>query len=213
MSIDLSALPVDSNMKDVPIDDVLMAYKTNMSTGLSAASADRRFAVIGPNEIPRKKQSKIMQFLSFVLNPLSYVMEAAAVVAIAVANGQGEAPDWEDFVGILLLLLLNATVGYVEESKAGDAVEALMASLSPSAHVKRDSLFQETEARLLVPGDVVAVKLGDIVPADVKVVTCENVKADQAAMTGESLPVSKEPGDLLFSGTTINQGHGEGIVI
>jgi H+-transporting ATPase len=211
-SIDLSSLP-SAPMKDIPLEDVLVAYKTDKNTGLSTASAERRLAVIGPNEIPRKKKSKIMRFLSFVLNPLSYVMESAALVAIVLANGEHLPPDWQDFVGIVFLLLLNATVGYYEESKAGDAVEALMASLSATAHVKRDSVFRELESRLLVPGDVVAVKLGDIVPADVKVVSCENVKADQAAMTGESLPVSKSPGDLLFSGTTIKQGHGEGIVV
>jgi H+-transporting ATPase len=212
-SIDLSALPIGANMKDIPIEEVLLAYKTNASTGLSSSSAERRLSVVGPNEIPRKKQSKILRFLSFILNPLSYVMECAALVAIVLANGEHREPDWQDFVGIVFLLLLNATVGYVEEAKAGDAVDALMASLSPTAHVKRDSAFSEIQARLLVPGDVVAVKLGDIVPADLKLVSCENIKADQAAMTGESLPVSKISGDLLFSGTTIKQGSGEGIVV
>jgi H+-transporting ATPase len=205
-SIDLSSLPIGANMKDIP-------YKTDTASGLTTTSAERRLAVGGPNEIPRKKQSKILRFLSFVLNPLSYVMECAALVAIAVANGEKRPPDWEDFVGIVFLLMLNATVGYFEEAKAGDAVDALMASLSPTAHVKRDGSFAEIQARLLVPGDVVAVKLGDIVPADLKLVSGENVKADQAAMTGESLPVSKAAGDLLYSGTTIKQGNGEGIVV
>jgi H+-transporting ATPase len=140
-------------------------------------------------------------------------MEAAAIVAIAVANGGGQPPDWQDFVGIVFLLLLNATVGYLEESKAGDAVEAMMASLSLTAKVKRDEAWSTMEAKALVPGDLVAIKLGDVVPADVKIARCENVKVDQSGMTGESLPVAKNVGDLLFSGSTVKIGEAEGVVV
>lgn len=99
-------------------------------------------------------------------NPLSWVMEAAAIVAIGISNGGGKAPDWEDFVGILLLLFLNSIIGFVEQRNAGNAVKALMKSLAPEAKVKRNGQWKTIEACELVPGDIISVKLGDIIPAD-----------------------------------------------
>ena len=99
-------------------------------------------------------------------NPLSWVMEAAAIVAIAVSNGGGKLPDWEDFVGILLLLLANSVIGFIEQRNAGNAVKTLMASLAPEAKVKRNGEWKIIEAAELVPGDIISVKLGDVVPAD-----------------------------------------------
>jgi H+-transporting ATPase len=210
-SIDMSR--VDADVGTATLDDVVDAFKTSLVSGLSSASAERRLAAFGPNELVRAEKSKILQFLSYICNPLSYVMIAAAIVAIALANGDGKAPDWQDFVGIAFLLLLNATVAYIEESKAGDAVAAMMASLSLNAKVKRDEKWSTIEARNLVPGDLVAVKLGDVVPADIKMSKGENVKVDQSAMTGESLPVSKEIGSIFFSGSTVKIGEAEGVVI
>lgn len=99
-------------------------------------------------------------------NPLSWVMEAAAIVAIALSNGGGRAPDWPDFVGIVLLLLANSVIGFMEERQAGNAVKALMESLAPEAKVKRSGEWKTIEAAELVPGDVIAIKLGDVIPAD-----------------------------------------------
>ena len=93
-------------------------------------------------------------------------MEAAAIVAIAVSNGGGEPPDWEDFLGIVLLLLANSIIGFVEQRNAGNAVKALMASLAPEAKVKRNGEWKVIEAAELVPGDIISVKLGDVIPAD-----------------------------------------------
>lgn len=103
-------------------------------------------------------------------NPLSWVMEAAAIVAIAVSNGGGRPPDWPDFVGIILLLLANSIIGFMEERQAGNAVKALMASLAPEAKVKRNGEWKTVEASELVPGDVIAIKLGDVIPADARLV-------------------------------------------
>jgi H+-transporting ATPase len=108
-------------------------------------------------------------------NPLSWVMEGAALVAIALANGEGEPPDWYDFVGIVLLLLVNSTIGFVEERNAGNAVKALMESLAPKARVKRGGAWREIESSELVPGDVVAFKHGDICPADCRLVDAVDV--------------------------------------
>lgn len=146
-------------------------------------------------------------------NPLSWVMEGAALVAIALSNGGGKPPDWPDFVGIILLLLVNSTIGFVEERNAGNAVKALMDSLAPKARVKRDGNWKEVESAELVPGDLVAFKHGDICPADCRLVEAIDVSMDQAALTGESLPQGKKEGDECFSGSTCKQGEAEGIVI
>lgn len=126
-------------------------------------------------------------------------MEAAALVAIALSNGEGRAPDWQDFVGIILLLLINSAIGFYEERNAGNAVKALMDSLAPKAKVRRNGTWREVESSDLVPGDMISFKIGDIVPADCRLSEAINVSIDQAALTGESLPSSKKPGDQCFS--------------
>ena len=140
-----------------------------------------------------------VQFLGFMWNPLSWVMEAAALVAIVVSNGEGMPPDWEDFIGIICLLFANSLIGFYEERNAGNAVKALMDSLAPKAKVKRNGNWKEIESADLVPGDMIAFKIGDIVPADCRLTEAVNVSIDQAALTGESLPQSKKVGDQCFS--------------
>jgi H+-transporting ATPase len=143
-------------------------------------------------------------------------MEIAAIVAIALSNGEGDPPDWPDFVGILLLLLINSTIGYIEKYRAGNAVKALMASLAPECRVKRNNNSWSTiEAVQLVPGDIIALKLGNIIPADARIISSPGgvISIDQAALTGESLPVTKEVGDIVLSSTTCKQGECEAIVI
>jgi H+-transporting ATPase len=126
-------------------------------------------------------------------------MEAAAIVAIILSNGEHRAPDWEDFVGIILLLFVNSAIGFYEERNAGNAVKALMDSLAPKAKVKRNGQWSEIESADLVPGDMISFKIGDIVPADCRLTEAINVSIDQAALTGESLPQSKKAGDQCFS--------------
>ena len=132
-------------------------------------------------------------------NPLSWVMEAAALVAIALSNGQHRPPDWQDFVGIVLLLIINSAIGFYEERNAGNAVKALMDSLAPKAKVKRDGQWNEIESANLVPGDMVSFKIGDVVPADYRLTESINLSVNQATLTGESLPQSKEVGVQCFS--------------
>ena len=126
-------------------------------------------------------------------------MEGAALVAIALSNGGGRGPDWEDFVGIVLLLLINSAIGFYEERGAGNAVKALMDSLAPKAKVKRNGSWLEIESAELVPGDMISFKIGDVVPGDCRLTEAINVSIDQAALTGESLPQSKKNGDQCFS--------------
>ncbi|WWC62912.1 plasma-membrane proton-efflux P-type ATPase [Kwoniella dejecticola CBS 10117] len=181
--------------------------------GLTEQEATDRIGIFGPNKLEEKKENVFLQFLSFMWNPLSWVMEGAAIVAIALSNGEGEPPDWQDFVGIVLLLLINSTIGFVEERNAGNAVKALMDSLAPKAKVKRDGKWRDIESADLVPGDCIAFKHGDVCPADCRLTEAIDVSMDQAALTGESLPVSKKLGDECFSGSTCKQGEVEAVVI
>ncbi|XVF47678.1 hypothetical protein PTKIN_Ptkin03bG0129600 [Pterospermum kingtungense] len=146
-------------------------------------------------------------------NPLSWVMEAAAIMAIALANGDGKPPDWQDFVGIVCLLVINSTISFIEENNAGNAAAALMAGLAPKTKVLRDGKWSEQEAAILVPGDIISIKLGDVIPADARLLEGDPLKVDQSALTGESLPVTKNPGDEVFSGSTCKQGEIEAVVI
>ncbi|KAF2315999.1 hypothetical protein GH714_040794 [Hevea brasiliensis] len=159
------------------------------------------------------QESKFLKFLGFMWNPLSWVMEAAAIMAIALANGGGKPPDWQDFVGIITLLLINSTISFIEENNAGNAAAALMARLAPQAKVLRDGRWSEQDAAVLVPGDIISIKLGDIIPADARLLEGDPLKIDQSALTGESLPVTKGPGDGIYSGSTCKQGEIEAVVI
>ncbi|KAG8388244.1 hypothetical protein BUALT_Bualt02G0105600 [Buddleja alternifolia] len=158
-------------------------------------------------------ENKILTFLGFMWNPLSWVMEIAAIMAIALANGQGKPPDWQDFVGIIALLIINSTISFIEENNAGNAAAALMAGLAPKTKVLRDGRWSEQDAAILVPGDIISIKLGDIVPADARLLEGDALKIDQSALTGESLPVTKQPGSEVYSGSTCKQGEIEAVVI
>ncbi|EFI27078.1 plasma membrane ATPase [Coprinopsis cinerea okayama7 len=200
------------DLETIVIEDVFKLLQCD-ENGLTTQEAERRLGLFGPNKLETEEQNPILQFLSFMWNPLSWVMEAAAIVAIALSNGQGRPPNWPDFTGIVLLLLANSTIGYYEERNAGNAVKALMDSLAPKAKVKRDGTWSEIESAILVPGDMVSFKIGDIVPADCRLTEAINVSIDQAALTGESLPQSKKAGDQCFSGSTCKNGEAEGVVI
>ncbi|THH26638.1 hypothetical protein EUX98_g7552 [Antrodiella citrinella] len=200
------------DLETIVVDDVFKLLQCT-EEGLSAEEAIRRLELFGPNKLESEEQNAFLQFLSFMWNPLSWVMEAAALVAIALSNGEGSAPDWQDFVGIILLLFINSAIGFYEERNAGNAVKALMDSLAPKAKVKRDGKWLEIESADLVPGDMVSFKIGDIVPADCRLTEAINVSIDQAALTGESLPQNKKLGDQCFSGSTCKQGEAEGVVI
>ncbi|THH06122.1 hypothetical protein EW145_g4304 [Phellinidium pouzarii] len=200
------------DLETIVIDDVFKLLQCT-ETGLGDDEAKRRRDIFGPNKLESEEQNPFLQFLGFMWNPLSWVMEGAALVAIALSNGEGQPPDWEDFVGIILLLFINSSIGFYEERGAGNAVKALMDSLAPKARVLRNGNWNEIESSELVPGDMIAFKLGDIVPADCRLTKATDVSIDQAALTGESLPQSKKLGDQCFSGSTCKGGEAEGVVI
>jgi H+-transporting ATPase len=173
--------------------------------GLSEAEAQKRLAQYGPNEIEEKKTNPLLKFLSYFWGPIPWMIEAAVILS-------GVVRHWPDFFIILLLLVSNAVVGFWEERQAGNAIAALKATLAIKAKVKRDGKWTDPAARELVPGDVIRVRLGDIVPADARLLAGDPVEVDQSALTGESLPVTRKPGEAVFSGSIIRQGEIEAMV-
>ncbi|KAJ4971102.1 hypothetical protein NE237_004201 [Protea cynaroides] len=200
------------DLEKVSIEEVFESLKCSRE-GLTSEEGANRIQLFGPNKLEEKNESKILKFLGFMWNPLSWVMEAAAIMAIALANGGGAPPDWQDFVGIVVLLVINSTISFIEENNAGNAAAALMANLAPKTKLLRDGRWSEQEAALLVPGDIISVKLGDIIPADARLLEGDPLKVDQSALTGESLPATKNPYDEVFSGSTCKQGEIEAVVI
>ncbi|PSS07869.1 Plasma membrane ATPase [Actinidia chinensis var. chinensis] len=200
------------DLENIPIEEVFENLRCSKE-GLSTEAAQQRLELFGHNKLEEKKESKFLKFLGFMWNPLSWVMEAAAIMAIALANGGGRPPDWQDFVGIITLLVINSTISFIEENNAGNAAAALMARLAPKAKVLRDGRWSEEDAAILVPGDIISVKLGDIIPADARLLDGDPLKIDQSALTGESLPVTKGPGDGVYSGSTCKQGEIDAVVI
>nr|DAD45763.1 TPA_asm: hypothetical protein HUJ06_003993 [Nelumbo nucifera] len=199
------------DLERIPIEEVFEQLKCTKE-GLTSEEGANRLQIFGPNKLEEKKESKLLKFLGFMWNPLSWVMEAAALMAIALANGGGKPPDWQDFVGIVCLLVINSTISFIEENNAGNAAAALMAGLAPKK-VLRDGRWSEQDASILVPGDIISIKLGDIIPADARLLEGDPLKVDQSALTGESLPVTKNPSDEVFSGSTCKQGEIEAVVI
>ncbi|KAH0923163.1 hypothetical protein HID58_023181 [Brassica napus] len=122
------------DLEKIPIEEVFQQLKCT-SEGLTTQEGEDRIQLFGPNKLEEKKESKILKFLGFMWNPLSWVMEAAAIMAIALANGDGRPPDWQDFVGIICLLVINSTISFIEENNAGNAAAALMAGLAPKTKV------------------------------------------------------------------------------
>jgi len=168
--------------------------------GLTQVEAQKRLTEYGPNEIEEKKTNPFLKFLSYFWGPIPWMIEVAVILSGIVGH-------WPDFFIILLLLVANAVVGFWEESQAGNAIEALKAKLAIKARVKRDGKWVNPAARELVPGDVIHLRLGDIVPADARLLDGGQVEVDQSALTGESLPATRKPGEAVFSGSIIRQGE------
>jgi H+-transporting ATPase len=187
------------DLKSLPMPE-LQAKLGSSPDGLSEAEAQRRMTQYGPNEIEEKETNPFLKFLTYFWGPIPWMIEAAVILSAL-------ARHWPDFAIILLLLLANAVVGFWEEHQAGNAIAALKAKLAIKARVKRDGKWTTPEARELVPGDVIRLRLGDIVPADARLLEGDPVEVDQSALTGESLPATREPGEAVFSGSIIRQGE------
>ena len=173
--------------------------------GLSAAQAQERLLVYGFNEIEEKKANPLKKLLGYFWGPIPWMIEVAAILSALVRH-------WPDFGIIIALLLMNALVGFWEEYQADSTIEALKKKLALEARAKRDGAWRKIPARELTPGDVIRLRLGEIVPADAKLLAGDGIEVDQSALTGESLPVKLEPGDAVYSGSIVKQGEIEALV-
>jgi H+-transporting ATPase len=192
------------DLKSIPMPEVEKKLQSSPD-GLTQAEAQKRLTQYGPNEIEEKKTNAFLKFLSYFWGPIPWMIEVAVILSGVVGH-------WPDFFIILLLLLANAVVGFWEEREAGNAIAALKSKLAIKARVKRDGKWVTPAARELVPGDVIRLRLGDIVPADARLLDGDPVEVDQSALTGESLPAEREQGDAVFSGSIIRQGEAGAMV-
>jgi H+-transporting ATPase len=175
-------------------------HATEQRAGLNSEEAHKRLAQFGPNALPEKAVNPLFRFLSFFWGPIPWMIEVAAGLSAFIHH-------WEDFAIIAVLLFMNAGVGFWEEFQAGNAVAALKKTLALKARVKRDGSWTTIEAQNLVPGDLVHLRIGDIVPADAKLEEGDPIEVDQSALTGESLPVERKANDTVYSSSIVKQGE------
>jgi len=173
--------------------------------GLAAAEAQRRLSRYGYNEISEREPNRLLRFLGYLWGPIPWMIEAAMVLSALVRH-------WPDFFIILALLVANALVGFWEEYQAGNAIAALKAKLALHARVRRDGGWTTVPARELVPGDVIRIRIGDIVPADSRLLEGDPIEVDQSALTGESLPVTRAAAESVFSGSIVERGEIDALV-
>jgi len=173
--------------------------------GLSASKARERLEEYGYNTIAEKKVNPLVRFLGYFWGPIPWMIEVAAMLSMVVRH-------WADFIIIIVLLAFNGLVGFWQEYQAGNAVEALKKKLALKSQVLRDGHWQQIDAKELVPGDIIRLRLGDIIPADVMLFDGDYLSVDQSALTGESLPVNKTAGDSAYSGSIAKQGEMLGLV-
>ncbi len=212
---DTTALPTNPHASAAP--EVLRALATN-ETGLTTQEAERRRTTHGPNRLPRAaRRHPVLRFLAHFHNVLIYVLLGAAVVTAGLGH-------WIDTGVILAVVLANAVIGFVQEGRAEQAMEAINRMLAPRATLRRDGQRVTLDAGELVPGDIVQIEAGDLLPADLRLIEARSLSAQEAILTGESMPVEKDTapvaadaalGDrhpMLFSGTLVTTGTGRGIV-
>ena len=191
--------------KTIDINEIYSQLKTD-SKGLSSADAEKRLEQYGYNEIPEKKVNPVLKFLKNFWGPIPWMIEVATVLSAIIGH-------WEDFWIILILLMVNGVVRFWEENKADNAIELLKSKLAVKARVLRGGEWQTLPAKELVPGDVIRIRLGDIIPGDLKLIKGDYLQIDEAALTGESLPVEKHVSDIGYSGSIVKQGEMDGIVV
>uniref|UniRef100_UPI0026282E21 plasma-membrane proton-efflux P-type ATPase n=1 Tax=Thermococcus sp. TaxID=35749 RepID=UPI0026282E21 len=192
--------------KHISINDVLRYLGVDPKRGLSEEEAKRRLKEVGPNEIPEKKVSPLRKFLSYFWGPIPWMIETAAILSALVQH-------WEDFAIITSLLVINAIVGFWQEHKAENIMEYLKQKLALEVRVLRDGRWKTIPARELVPGDIIRLRMGDIIPADIKLIEGEFLTVDESALTGESVPVTKKMGEMVYSGSIVKRGEMTGVVV
>src|SRR5215831_19253629 len=203
----------------IPVDEVVKKLATNTEKGLGATEASTRLEKYGPNRLPEgKKRGPLMRFVSQFNNILVYVLLGAGFVKLMLNL-------WVDAAIIFGVVVLNALLGFVQEGKAEKALDSIRNMLSAEARTVRDGETRMVSAEELVPGDIVLLESGDRIPADVRLVEVKNLRTEEAALTGESVPIDKTTnaapekstvGDregMAFSGTLVASGRGTGVVV
>jgi H+-transporting ATPase len=200
--------PADGKPPDVAtasVPDTLATLHVNADNGLSPAEVDLRRKENGYNEVALQKRHPIPEFLRKFWGISSWMLELIIVLSAVLRK-------YSDLVVVSALLIINAVLSFTQERRAAGVVEALRKRLQVSARVRRDSTWEVIPARELVPGDIVRVRPGDIIPADVKLLS-GSLTVDQSALTGESKDADKKPGEVVSSGSVVHRGEGNGVVI
>ncbi|MEC4880797.1 MAG: plasma-membrane proton-efflux P-type ATPase [Scytonema sp. PMC 1070.18] len=195
----------DADLANLNVSELQSQLGVDLKSGLSHEEAQRRLSRYGYNELAERKISALQQFFSHFWGPIPWMIEVAVILSAIVQ-------DWVDFGIILVLLLVNGVIGFWEEFEAGNTIAALKAQLALNARVKREGQFISIPARELVLGDIVRLRIGDVLPADLRLLEGDSIEVDQAALTGESLPVTREPGDVVYSGSILKRGEIDGLV-
>jgi H+-transporting ATPase len=188
------------------VADTLARLDVMAEHGLGKAAVEQRLAQFGYNEIDEKEEPLWHRVSRRFWGPIPWMIEVAAILSAAVQK-------WDDFAIIVVMLLVNAGLDFFQEHRALNALKALKQRLANEVIVLRDSAFQNIPARELVPGDIVKLRIGNIVPADVQLLQGEYLLIDQSALTGESLPVSKKSGELAYANTIVKQGEMLAVVV
>lgn len=205
--------------------EIFQEFHTS-NEGLSSGEAKKRLAEYGANELDEgKKKSMFQKFIEQFKDLMIIVLLAAAAISAMVPNAEGHR-EWVDAIIILAVVLINAIMGVIQEAKAEQAIEALREMSTPNAHVLRDGHVETISSHDVVPGDIVLLEAGDVVPADLRLVEVSSLKIEEAALTGESVPVEKELsvlndeeigiGDrtnMAYSSSNVTYGRGRGIVV
>jgi H+-transporting ATPase len=195
----------NSDLKNLSTEDLASKFGVSLSQGLADSEADNRISKYGYNELVEEKVNPLFKFLTYFWGPIPWMIEAAVILSAIVRH-------WTDFTIIMVLLVMNAVVGFWEEYQAGNAIEALKKKLALEARVRRDGKWKNIPARQIVPGDIIRLRLGDIIPADAKLLQGDPIEVDQSALTGESLPVERKKEDNVYSGSIVSQGEIDAIV-
>ena len=185
--------------------DVVALLETDLSTGLKTPEAENRIQKFGPNEIPEKKAHPLLNFLKKFWGLTAWMLELIIGLSWILHK-------YPDVIIVGGLLIINSVIGFLEEQKAAGVVEALKTKLQVKARTLRDGIWVVVFARDLVPGDVLRVRAGDFIPADMKILSGA-LNVDQSALTGESLAVDKKAEDVLYAGSVIKRGESTGVVI
>ena len=191
--------------KDIKASELIEKLSSSPS-GLSSKEAQKRYKEYGYNEIVEEQANPVIKFLKFFWGPIPWMIEIALIISLLIQH-------WEEFTVILILLLINGCVGFYQEYKADNAIDLLKEKLAYHVHVLRDGKWLELPSRETVPGDIIRIHIGDIIPADIKLIKGAYITVDESALTGESLPVDKSVEDIAYSGSIIQKGEMLGLVI